>query len=337
MMDWGSIVARSLNGEILTREESKAILELPDEEVPLALRAAFDVRKVFYGKRVKVCILQNARSGLCPEDCHYCSQSVLSQATIDKYRLLPIDQLLAGARRASEAQARRYCMVTSGRGPSDTDIAHLCEATRRIKQHYSLEICVSLGILSEEQAKQLKDAGVGWINHNLNTSERYYPEICTTHTYQDRIDTIRNVQKAGLMTCSGGIVGMGEADDDIIDLAYAVRELGVHSIPINFLHPIPGTPMEAYRFLTPMKCLKVLCLVRLVNPRGDIRAAGGREVNLRSLQALALYPANSIFVEGYLTTPGQGAQDAHQMIKDLGFEMELENGGGRCGMTSEIR
>ena len=176
--------------------------------------------------------------------------------------------------------------------------------------------------LSEEQARQLKAAGVGWVNHNLNTSERFHPEICSTHTYQDRVNTVRNVQKAGLMTCSGGIVGMGETDDDILDLAFAVRELRMDSIPVNFLHPVPGTPMEAYRFLTPARCLKILCLFRFLNPTSDIRAAGGREVNLRSLQALSLYPANSIFVEGYLTTPGQQAQDASQMIQDLGFTIE---------------
>ena len=321
MVDWSSFVERSLNGQALTREESRAILTLPDEQAPEALQAAFEVRKVTWGKRVKVCMLQNARSGLCPEDCHYCSQSSLSKANIEKYRLLSVERLLDGARRAFEANATRYCMVTSGRGPTDADIEHFCEATRQITQRYPLEICVCLGIMSEAQARMLKGAGVGWVNHNLNTSLRFYPEICATHTYQDRVNTVRNVKKAGLMTCSGGIVGMGETDDDILDLAYAVRELEINSVPVNFLHPIAGTPMGSYRFLTPLKCLKVLCLFRFLNPTSDLRAAGGREVNLRSLQALALYPANSIFVEGYLTTPGQQVKEARQMIEDLGFEV----------------
>ena len=329
-MNWSSIIERSLNGEALTHEESRAILELPDEQVPDALQAAFEVRKVHWGKRVKICVLQNARSGLCPEDCHYCSQSSLSTAKIDKYPLLSVDQLLDGARRAFEAKAQRFCMVTSGRGPSDADIEHFCEATRLIKARYPVEICVSLGILSEEQARRLKESGVGWVNHNLNTSERFHPEICTTHTYQDRINTVRNVKQAGLQTCSGGIIGMGETDEDIVELAYALRELQVDSVPINFLHPIAGTPMGSYRFLTPMKCLKVLCLFRLLNPTSDLRAAGGREVNLRSIQALALYPANSIFVEGYLTTPGQQAQAAHQMIENLGFEIEPADTNGNA-------
>jgi biotin synthase len=168
----------------------------------------------------------------------------------------------------------------------------------------------------------LKEAGVGWVNHNLNTSQRFHPEICTTHTYEDRLRTVQHVRNAGLMTCSGGIVGMGETDEDILDLALACRQQRMDSIPVNFLHPIDGTPMEGYRFLTPMKCLKILCLFRLLNPTSEIRAAGGREVNLRSIQALALYPANSIFVEGYLTTKGQAATDAQRMIADMGFEVE---------------
>lgn len=320
------MIRRSLDGVALTREQATAILHLPDERVPEALQAAFEVRKARWGKRVKICVLQNARSGLCPEDCHYCSQSSISKAKINKYNLLPIDQLLDGAKRAYEVGAKRYCMVTSGRGPSDADIAHFCEATRRIKQRYPLEICVSLGIMSEAQACRLKASGVGWVNHNLNTSERFHPEICTTHTYQDRVNTVRNVKKAGLSTCSGGIVGMGETDEDILDLLYAVRELAIDSVPINFLYPITGTPMGDYRHLTPMKCLKVLCLARFLNPTSDIRAAGGRELNLRGAQAMVLYPANSIFVEGYLTTPGQQPEEAHRMITDLGFEVERLDG-----------
>ena len=321
-IDWPSFVKRSLAGELISRDEARAILTLPDGEVPKALEAAFEVRKVRWGKRVKICMLQNARSGLCPEDCHYCSQSSLSNAAIEKYPLKSQEELLEGARAAAESGATRYCMVTSGRGPSDDDIEHFCQATRDIKKRHSLEICVCLGLLNEEQARKLKAAGVGWVNHNLNTSERFYPEICASHTYQDRIDTVNNVRKAGLMTCSGGIVGMGESDEDILDMLYALRELKVDSLPINFLHPIEGTPMEGFNHLTPMKCLKVLCVARFLNPKSDLRAAGGREVNLREIQAQALYPANSIFIEGYLTTPGQGQPADVAMIERMGFEIE---------------
>ncbi len=321
-LQWSSLIDRSLSGQGITREEGRTLLALSDDEVPAALQAAFEVRKVHFGKRVKICMLQNARSGLCPEDCHYCSQSSVSTAKIDKYPLMSKEQLLDGAHRAAEAHAKRYCMVTSGRGPSDEDIEHFCEVTREIKKSLSLEICICVGILSEAQARKLKEAGVGWVNHNLNTSERYHPEICTTHTYQDRVNTVKNVRKAGLMTCSGGIIGMGETDEDILDLAFATRELRMDSIPINFLHPIKGTPMEAFQFLTPTKCLKVLCLFRFLNPTSEIRAAGGREVNLGAVQNQALYAANSIFVEGYLTTPGQQAQEARRMIEEMGFEVE---------------
>lgn len=322
LIDWTDITRRSLAGEAITRDEARAILHLPDEDVPLALQAAFEVRKVHFGKRVKICILQNARSGLCPEDCHYCSQSSVSSANIDKYPLMSKEQLLDGARRAHEAHATRYCMVTSGRGSADEEIDHFCDVSRQITQAYPLEICVCVGLLSESQARRLKAAGVGWVNHNLNTSERFYPEICSTHTYRDRLETIKNIQKAGLMTCSGGIIGMGESDDDILDLAFATRDARMDSIPVNFLHPIAGTPMASFAFLTPMKCLKVLCVFRFLNPASEIRAAGGREVNLRSVQALAFYAANSIFVEGYLTTPGQQVEEAVRMIEDLGFEVE---------------
>ncbi|MBI4597833.1 MAG: biotin synthase BioB [Candidatus Omnitrophica bacterium] len=323
MLDWEDIVKRSLSGEAVSRQEVRAILDLSDEEVPQLLAAAFEVRKATFGKRVKICVLQNARSGLCEEDCHYCSQSSVSSAKIDKYPLMSKEQLLEGAQRAASSGAKRYCMVASGRGPADDEVEHFCEVTREIRNRFPMEICVCLGLLTEEQALRLKDAGVGWVNHNLNTSERFYPEICGTHTYEDRVRTIKNVQKAGLLTCSGGIIGMGETDDDIIDMAFACRLIGMDSIPINFLHPIKGTPMETLKLLTPMKCLKVLCLVRFLNPKSEIRAAGGREVNLRSLQPLALYPANSIFVEGYLTTPGQQAEQARQMIEDMGFELEM--------------
>ncbi|MBI2174613.1 MAG: biotin synthase BioB [Candidatus Omnitrophica bacterium] len=324
MLDWASLTQRSLAGQGMRREEARALLNLPDEDILTALRAAFDVRQTHFGKRVKLCVLQNARSGLCQEDCHYCSQSSVSSAKIDKYPLLSKEQLLEGASRAASSGASRYCMVTSGRGAEDAEIDFFCEVTREIRQLFPLEICICVGLMNEAQAKRLKEAGVGWVNHNLNTSQRFYPEICSTHTYQDRLETVRSVQRAGLKTCSGGIIGMGETDEDILDLAFAVREVGMDSIPVNFLHPISGTPLEGLAFLSPMKCLKALCLFRFLNPKSEIRAAGGREVNLRALQGLALYAANSIFVEGYLTTPGQKIEEARKMIEDMGFEVEAQ-------------
>jgi len=317
------IADASLRGEPPARATALELLRAPDTELRELLLQAFRVREARFGRRVKVSVLQNARSGLCPEDCHYCSQSSVSTADIPRYRLLSEQALLDGARHAVASGARRYCMVTSGRGPSDPDIARLASATRRIKREFpDVEICVSLGLMSEEKARELKAAGVGWVNHNLNTSERFHPQICTTHTFADRVRTVRNVKAAGLSTCCGGIIGMGESDDDVVDLAFALRDLEVDSLPVNFLHPIDGTPLEGVGFLDPLRALKALCLFRFTNPHAEIRAAGGRERNLGEWQALALYPANSIFVRGYLTTPGQSAEAARRMIEEMGFEVE---------------
>ena len=320
---FAAIAELALRGELPTREQALSVLRSEDAHLRDLLWAAFHVRKAHFGNGVKLCVLQNARSGLCPEDCTYCSQSAVSTAEIARYRLLSREKLVEGARRAVECGARRYCMVTSGRGPSANDVSHLCQATRTIKREFpELEICLSLGLLDEAQARELKDAGVGWVNHNLNTSERFHPEICSTHDYADRVRTVLAVRAAGLSVCCGGILGMGETDEDVVDLAFALRELGVDSLPVNLLHPIDGTPLEGVNFIDPLRALKALCLFRFVNPRAEIRAAGGRERNLAEWQALALYPANSIFVRGYLTTPGQAPEDAKRMIEEIGLAVE---------------
>jgi biotin synthase len=318
-----SLADAVLRGERISRDTAIDLLATPDGFVRSLLWAAFRIREASFGRRVKVCVLQNARSGLCPEDCHYCSQSSVSTAEIPRYRLLSEDALVDGARHAVRSGARRYCMVTSGRGPSERDIVRLSDAARRIKREFpDVELCVSIGLTSEEQARELKAAGVGWVNHNLNTSERFHPRICTTHDFADRVRTVRNVKAAGLSTCCGGIIGMGESDEDVVDLALALRDLAVDSLPVNFLHPIEGTPLGGANFLDPVRALKALCVFRFTNPQAEIRAAGGRERNLREWQALALYPANSIFVRGYLTTPGQSPDEARRMIEEMGFEVE---------------
>lgn len=314
---------RALAGETLSREEAKTCLETPSDDIDELTDQVFRVRQAAWGRKVKICVLNNIRSGLCPEDCSYCSQSKVSTAEISIYPLKTSQAIYDGAKRAyEEAKAKRYCIVASGRGPTDRDIDHLSECIRKIKADFPLEICCSLGLLDEDKARRLADAGAGWVNHNLNTSERFYPNICTTHTYQDRIRTIRAVQNAGMSTCSGGIIGMGETQDDVIDLAFTVRKLDIDSIPVNFLHPVDGTP-EAHRPRTRIENgLRTLSLFRLLNPAKDIRAAGGREFNFGSDSYRVLYAANSIFVEGYLTTPGQESIDAHRMIESLGFEIE---------------
>ncbi len=309
----------------LARDEARALLASSDADLPAVLWAAFAARSRHFGRRVKLCVLQNARSGLCPEDCGYCSQSAVSTADIRRYRLLPVADLVAGARRAAATGASRYCMVTSARGPSASDIAHFARAARAIRAELpALELCVSLGIMEEGQARTLGEAGVDFVNHNLNTSRRFYPAICSTHTYDDRMATVRGSSRAGLGACSGVIIGMGETHEDLIDVAGELRALAVTSLPVNFLHPIEGTPLGARPAPGAADCLRALALFRLANPRAEIRAAGGRERALGAAQGLALFAANSIFVEGYLTTPGQRHADARAMIRALGFEVEGE-------------
>jgi biotin synthase len=326
------LAERALRDEPLARAEALALLASPDADLAPLLWAAFAARAQHFARRVKVCVLQNARSGLCPEDCGYCSQSAVSTADIARYRLMPVEELLGAARRAAARGARRYCMVTSARGPSDGDIAHFARAARAIRAELpALELCVSLGLMEEKQAQVLHDAGVDFVNHNLNTSRRFYPAICSTHTYDDRLATVANATRAGLSACSGVIMGMGETHDDLADVAAELRRLAVASLPVNFLTPIDGTPLADRPPPAAADCLRALALFRLTNPRAEIRAAGGRERCLGAAQGLALWAANSIFVEGYLTTPGQRHQDALAMIRELGFEVEE---GGAWSVTA---
>lgn len=320
---WQSYAERALAGERLTMEEGLAVLGADNDEVLPILQAAFSVRKHFYGKKVKLNMIINAKSGHCPEDCGYCSQSIVSTAPVKKYTLLDKDTLLAGAREALERKAGTYCIVASGKGPTERELDQVVEAVREIRETMPLKICACLGILKDGQAERLAEAGVHRYNHNLNTSRANYPAITTTHTYDQRVETVEKVKTYGMSPCSGVIIGMGETDEEIVEMAYALRELDADSIPINFLNAIPGTPLEKAGRTPAMKALKVLALFRFICPSKEIRVAGGREVNLRTLQPLALYAANSIFVGDYLTTAGQEVTADHQIIEDLGFEIEL--------------
>ena len=217
-------------------------------------------------------------------------------------------------------------MVTATRGPSQRDLDVVCEAARRIKAEMNIQLCASLGLLTEAKAKRLVEAGVDRFNHNLETSERYYGQICTTHEWRDRVETVKIARAAGMEACCGGIVGLGENEDDLLDLAFSLRDLDVDSMPINFLDPRPGTPLGDRPRIEPGYALRALCMFRFVHPRADLRVAGGREVTLRSMQVMALYPANSLFTQGYLTTSGATPYADHQMIRDAGFEIELVDG-----------
>ena len=320
-MSWREMADAVLSGERLSRKHALRILRSDDDQLLVILDAAFKVRRTYFGKSVQLYYLKNAKSGLCPEDCSYCSQSKISEAPIEKYAMLNTERLLDGARKAAESKARTYCIVASGRGPTDREVDHVANVVRQIKDQYGLHICCCLGLLKPEQAVKLKAAGVDRVNHNLNTSERFHGDICTTHTFKDRLETLDICRDAGLELCAGMIVGMGEVHDDVVDVAMKLAELNVESIPINFLNSIDGTPLQSVKELDPRFCLKVLAMFRLTNPRAELRIAGGREVNLRSMQALGLYPANSMFVSDYLTTPGQKAEEDFRMIADLGFQI----------------
>jgi biotin synthase len=258
---------------------------------------------------------------LCPEDCHYCSQSKISDAPVPKYNILQRDKLLAAAELAAKRQAKTYCLVISARGPNEREMKAVEEIVPEIKAKYGLDICACLGLLTAEQAKRLKACGVDRVNHNLNTSEEYYAKICTTHTHADRVRTLHHVRDAGLEVCSGGIIGMGETHNDVISMAMQLRELKAESIPINFLNSIDGTPLQKTTELTPQDCLRALAMFRLVNPTSELRISGGRELHLRTLQPLGLYAANSMFVGDYLTTSGQPPEQDYQIVRDLGFEV----------------
>ena len=318
---WKLLAERVLDGGSISRSEALAILDSHDDELLDLVAAAFNLRHKYFGKTVQLYFLMNAKSGLCPEDCHYCSQSKISDAPIPKYSILNREKLLDGARLAAERQSKTYCIVISGRAPNEREIKAIETIVPEIKQQYGLNICACLGLLTESQAQRLAAAGVDKVNHNLNTSQDYYKEICTTHTFEDRLETLKNVRKAGLQLCSGGIIGMGESRKDIVDMAFSLRELSVESIPLNFLHAIDGTPMQHKEYLTPRDCIRALAMVRFVNPSSELRIAGGRERHLRSLQPLGLYIANSLFVGDYLTTQGQAPSEDYQMIQDLGFEI----------------
>lgn len=316
---WHILAERALAGERLGLEDGLAVLTAADEDLPDLLAAAYRVRRRYFGNTVQLYFLMNAKSGLCPEDCGYCSQSKVSEAEIPRYNLLNAAKLLDGARVAAERNSKTYCIVISARGPNEREMEAVTRIVPQIKERYGLQICACLGLLTPEQAVRLKECGVDKVNHNLNTSERFYPEICGTHAYRDRLDTLRAVRDAGMALCSGGIVGMGEEDADVVRMALTLRDLETESIPVNFLNPIDGTPLAGADRLNPRYCLKVLAMFRLLNPRSEIRIAGGREMHLRSLQPLGLYAANSLFIGDYLTTKGQPPVEDYRTIEDLGF------------------
>ncbi|WP_181783567.1 biotin synthase BioB [Pseudonocardia pini] len=313
---------QQLAGGVLDRADAQALLAAADEDVLALVAAAGRLRRTHFGTAVKVNYLVNLKSGLCPEDCGYCSQRLGSTAEILKYSWLEEDEAVRQATAGIEAGAARVCLVASGRGPSNRDVDTVASVVGALKDaHPTVEVCACLGILKDGQAERLRESGVDAYNHNLNTAESRYADICSTHDYADRVDTVEKAKAAGLSPCSGLIVGMGETDDELIDAVFALRELDSDSIPINFLMPFDGTPLAGTWELSPLRALRILAMARFACPATEIRMAGGREMHLRTLQPLALHLANSLFLGDYLTSEGQAAKADLEMIADAGFRV----------------
>lgn len=325
MTVYEELADRVLASGALSDEEALSVLDCPDDDLLPLLHASYKIRKHYYGNKVKLNMIINTKSGLCPENCGYCAQSIVSKAPIEKYAMMKREEIVAGAERAASVNAGTYCIVASGRGPVNRELEIVIDSVKEIKAKYNgMTVCACLGLLKPEQAKRLKEAGVDRYNHNINTSAAHHESITTSHTYDDRVNTVELAKEAGISPCSGVIVGMRETKEDVIAMARSLHAMDADSIPVNFLHAVDGTPLEGTNELTPRYCLKVLCLFRFMNPTKEIRISGGREVNLRSLQPFGLYPANSIFVGDYLTTAGQESDRDRQMLEDLGFEIDLE-------------
>lgn len=315
------VAERVLEGGAITFDEARAFIEADSWPEVLALASqATRIREKFTGKEVDLCALVNAKAGQCAEDCKFCSQSGHYGTDVSAYPLMDADQIVERAKQAKGFGAKRFCIVTATRGLSDKDLPVLCEAVRRVKEEVDLVPECSLGFVTDEQLARLKAAGMTRYNHNLETAESHFPNICTTHTYQQRLETLRQLRRQGLEICSGGILGLGESREERLQLAFALAELDVECAPINVLNPRPGTPLEGNAPPDPMEVVKTIAVFRFILPRAKLELGGGREVNLRDFQSMAfLAGANSLIIGGYLTTRGRQPTQDMQLLKDLGF------------------
>lgn len=311
-----------LAGQEITQEEARELGELDGSDLYQLFAAASRIRDLRAGTKVDLCSIINAKSGACSENCKFCAQSAHHQTKIDVYDLLDEESIIERALQMEAEGAKRYSLVTSGRGISEGDFVRVLGIYRRLARETNLKLCASLGIITEDMARRLREVGVTRYHHNLETAASYFPQICTTHSYQDRINTIKACQNADLEVCSGGIISLGETMGQRLEMAFTLRELRVQSVPLNILNPIVGTPLENQRMLPPLEILQTIAIYRFILPEARLRFAAGRENALRNLQAMGyLAGINATLVGSYLTTSGRTVAEDIQMILDMGLEV----------------
>ncbi|MFQ5735287.1 MAG: biotin synthase BioB [Thermodesulfobacteriota bacterium] len=313
---------RGLTGQGLTPQEALDFTSLTDEYIFDILAVSEKVRRRHKGMEVNLCSIVNAKSGMCREDCSFCSQSIGYATGVSEYPMTSAAEIVKAATQAASSGAREFSIVTSGTGvEKDKDVETLCEALEAMKGKVEMERCASLGILKRTTLKRLKESGLESYHHNLETGRSFFPKICTTHDYEEDVSAVRAAKEEGLYVCSGGIFGLGEKWGHRVELAATLKELDVDSIPINFLDPRPGTPLEGAKNLSPFECLRIIALFRLMMPSKDIVVCGGRPTNLRGLAPLIFAAgANGMMIGNYLTTPGQEPEEDLRMIADLGLK-----------------
>jgi biotin synthase len=314
---------KALGGKNVSMKDVLPLLGAKGPDILDLAAVANRVREEFNGNEIDLCLLLNAKSGRCPEDCAFCAQSAHHKTEAPVYPLMDINRIVEEAREAQRKGTGRFCLITSGRELNDKEFETILRALDRIRRETTLDLDCSLGTLSEERAESLKKVGVTRYNHNVETAESHFHKICSTHSFRDRVKTIEVLKGQGFSICCGGIIGLGESPQQRLELAFSLRQLGIDCIPFNILNPRPGTPLEHSESIPPMEIIKTIALFRLIIPKGTIKIAGGREANLRDLQSLALLAgANGLIVGNYLTTPGRNAEDDFRMIKDLGFKLK---------------
>ncbi|QNM04449.1 biotin synthase BioB [Qiania dongpingensis] len=321
-MDIQTIKNRVLRKEWIGKAEA---IWLAEQELEELCEAADEIRNFFCGNSFDICAIINGKSGRCTEDCKYCAQSAFYHTWADEYSLLSTEEIASQAEYNAQKGVLRYSIVTSGRCLSDKEVDRMCESIREIKRRTGLSVCVSFGLLNESQYRKLKEAGAERVHNNLESSRAYFPEVCTTHTYDDKIDAIRAAQAAGLSVCSGGIMGLGESMEDRIDMVLTIRKLGVHSIPLNILNPIPGTPYEQNQRLTEEEVRKITAIFRFLAPDASIRLAGGRGLLEDKGRSCFQSGANAAISGDMLTTVGITISQDLQMIRELGYVPRLWN------------